>query len=149
MKMQERKVREERTPRDFYIGSLKPELHPVCQGNLILTLHYFKSFTKYSPLHFQNMQKHHKRFLNHTRITPAQQEPSYRPGKPPGTYTKLEKDQTSVVGHPILPQTTFSKLQTKPKAPRIYPRSIFNSCNTYDHEGESFHKFPEQIRALK
>jgi len=27
MKMQERKVREERTPRDFYIGSLKPELH--------------------------------------------------------------------------------------------------------------------------
>jgi len=30
MKMQERKVREERTPRDFYTGSLKPELHPVC-----------------------------------------------------------------------------------------------------------------------
>jgi len=57
MKMQERKVREERTPRDFYTGSLKPELHPVCQGNLSLTLHYFKSFTKYPPLHFQNMQK--------------------------------------------------------------------------------------------
>jgi len=45
--MQERKVREERTPQDFYTGSLKPELHPVCQGNLSLTLHYFKSFTKY------------------------------------------------------------------------------------------------------
>jgi len=26
MKMQERKVKEERTPRDFYTGSLKPEL---------------------------------------------------------------------------------------------------------------------------
>jgi len=35
--------------------------------------------------------------LNHTRVTLAQQEPSYRPGKPPGTHTKLEKDQTSVV----------------------------------------------------
>ena len=54
--MQERKVREERTPQDFYTGSLKPELHPVCQGNLSLTLHYFKSFTKYPLLHFQNMQ---------------------------------------------------------------------------------------------
>jgi len=30
MTMQERKVREERTPRDFNTGSLKPELHPVC-----------------------------------------------------------------------------------------------------------------------
>jgi len=28
---------------------------------------------KYPPLHFQNMQKHHKRLLNHTRITPIQQ----------------------------------------------------------------------------
>ena len=115
MKMQERKVREERTPRDFYTGSLKPEPHPICQGNLSLTLHYFKRFTKYPPLHLQNMQKHHKRLLNHTRVTPAQQEPSCRPGKPPGTHPKLEKDQTSMVAQPILSQTTFSKLQTKPK----------------------------------
>ena len=122
----------------MYTGSLKPELHPVCQGNLSLTLHYFKSFTKYPPLHFQNMQKHHKRVLNHTRIKPAQQEPSCRPGKSPATHTKLEKYQTSVVAQLILPQTTFSKHQTKPKAPRIYPSSIFNNCNTYDHEGESF-----------
>ena len=110
-------------------------------------MHYFKSFTKYPPLHFQNM--HHKRLLNHIRITPTQQEPSCRPGKPPGTHTKLEKDQTLVVAQPSLPQTTFSKLQTKPKALRIDPRSIFNNCNTYDHEGESFHKFLEQICALK
>ena len=103
----------------FYIGSLKPELHPVCQGNLSLTLHYFKSFTKYPPLHFQNMQKHNKRLLNHTRITPAQQKPSCRPRKPLDTHTKLEKDQTSVVAQPSLPQTTFSKLQTKPKAPKL------------------------------
>jgi len=149
MKMQERKVREEKTPRDFYTGSLKPELQPVCQGNLSLTLHYFKRFTKYSPLHFQNMQKHHKRLLNHTRITLAQQEPSCRPGKPPRTHTKLEKDQTSVIAQSILPQTTFSKLQTKPKAPRIDPRSIFNCFKLYDHEGESFHKFPKQNHTLK
>ena len=99
MKMQER--REDTI--NFYTSSLKPELHPVCQGNLSLTLHYFKSFTKYPSLHFQNMQKHHKRLLNHTRITPAQQEPSCRPGKPLGTHIKLEKDQTLVVAQPCLP----------------------------------------------
>jgi len=64
------------------------------------------------------------------------------------THTKLEKDQTSVVAQSILPQTTFSKPETKPKAPRIDPRSIFNTCNTCDHEGKSFHNFPEQICAL-
>ena len=120
--MKERKVREERRPRDFYTSSLKPELHLVCQGNLSLTLHYFKRFTKYPLLHSQNMQKPHKRLFNHTRVTPAQQEPSCRPGKPLGTHTKLDKDQTLVVAQPSLPQTTFSKLQTKPKAPRIDPR---------------------------
>jgi len=106
--MQERKVREERKPRDFYIGSLKLELHPVCEDNLNLIVHYFKRFTKYPPLHFQNMQKHHKRLLNHTRDTPAHQKPSCRPGKPPDTHTKLEKDQTSMVAQPSLPKTTFS-----------------------------------------
>jgi len=110
--MQERKVREQGRPRDFYTSSLKPELHPVSQDNLSLTLHNFKRFTKYPPLHFQNMQKHHKRLLNHPRDTPAQQEPSCRPGKPPGTHIKLEKDQTWLVAQPSLPQTTFSKLQT-------------------------------------
>jgi len=74
------------------------------------------------------MQKPHKRLLNHTRVTPPQQEPSCRPGKLPGTHTKLEKDQTSVVAQPNLPQTPFSKLQTRPKAPRIDPRSIFSCC---------------------
>jgi len=101
--MQERKVREEMRPQYYYTGSLKPELHPVIQGNLSLTLHYFKGFTKYPPLNFQNMQKPHKRLLNHTRITLGQQKPSCRPGKPPGTHTKLEKDQTSVVAHSSLP----------------------------------------------
>jgi len=73
MNIQERNVREERRLQDFYTSSLKPELHPLCQGNLSLTLHYFKRFTKYPPLHFQNMEKPHKRLLNHTRVTPAQQ----------------------------------------------------------------------------
>ena len=112
-------------------------------------MHYFKIFTKYPPLHFQNMQKHHKRLLNHTRITPAQQEPSCRPGKPPGTHTKLEKDQTSVVAQPCLPQTTFSKLQTKPKASRIDPRSIFNNCTLYDHEREKVPLILESFHAQK
>ena len=58
--MQERKVREERRPRDFYTDSLKLELHLVCKGNLSLTLHYFKRFTKYPPLTF-------KIFKNYTK----------------------------------------------------------------------------------
>jgi len=54
MTMQERRVREKIDAQDFYIGSLKHELHPVCQGNSSMTLHYFKRFTKFPPLHFQN-----------------------------------------------------------------------------------------------
>jgi len=102
--MQERRVREKIGSQDFYIGSLKPELHVVCQGNLSLTLHYFKRFTKYPPLHFQNKQISQTRLLNHTRITPAQQEPSCRPGKPPGTHTRLEKDQNlnGSIAHPSI-----------------------------------------------
>jgi len=52
--MQERRVREEIGAQYFYTGSLKIELYPVCQGNQSLTLHYFKRFTKFAPLHFQN-----------------------------------------------------------------------------------------------
>jgi len=37
---------------DFYTSSLKPELHLISQGNLSLTLHYFKRFTKFTTLHF-------------------------------------------------------------------------------------------------
>jgi len=103
MNMQERKVNKERRPRDFYTGSIKLKLHPVCQDNLSLTLDYFKRFTKYPPLHFQNMQKPHKRLLNHTRVIPTQQEPSCRPWKPPVTHTNPKKDQTWVVAQPSLP----------------------------------------------
>jgi len=58
--MQERRVREKSNAQDFYTSSVKPKLHQVCQGNPSLTLHYFKRFTKFIPLHFQNMQKHTK-----------------------------------------------------------------------------------------
>jgi len=57
MIMQERMVREKGDAQDFYTGSLKLELHLVCQGNPSLTLYYFKRFTKFTPLHFQNMKK--------------------------------------------------------------------------------------------
>ena len=105
MIMQDRRVSEKIGSQDFYAGSFKPELHLVCQGNPSLTLHFFKRFTKFPLLHFQNKQKSHTRLLNHTRITPAQQELSCRPRKLPGTHTKLEKDQTSVVAQSCLPQT--------------------------------------------
>ena len=52
-------VREKRNAQDFYTSSLKPELYPVSQGNPRLTLHYFKRFTNFTTLHFQNMQEHH------------------------------------------------------------------------------------------
>jgi len=47
MIMQEKRVREKIGSKDFYTSSLKPELHPVCQGNPRLTLHYFKRFTNF------------------------------------------------------------------------------------------------------
>jgi len=50
----------------------------------------FQKIYKVSTLTLSKYAKHHKRLLNHTRITPTQQEPSCRPGKPPGTHTKLE-----------------------------------------------------------
>jgi len=61
----------------------------------------------------------------------------------------MKENNHSSVAQPSLPQTTFSKLQTKPKAPRIDPRSIFNCCKLYDQEGESFHEFPEQFCTQK
>jgi len=61
--MQERRVREKIDVQDFYTSSLKLELHPVCQGNPSLTLHYFKRFTKFTPLHFQNKHKHTQKTL--------------------------------------------------------------------------------------
>ena len=71
--MQQRKVREKSNAQDFYTGSLKPELYLVGQGNPSLTLHYFKRFTKFTPLqNFQNMKKHTQKILeshkNHTSI---------------------------------------------------------------------------------
>ena len=113
------------------------------------TLHYFKRFTKFTLLHIQNKQNTHQRLLNHTWITTTQQDTSCRPGKPPSTHTKLEKDQTSVVTQPCLPQTPSPSFKHKPKAPRIDPRSIFNSCNLNDHERERFPTFLEQFRAKK
>jgi len=71
--MQERRVREKCNSQDFYTGSLELELYPISQGNPSLTLHYLKRFTKFTPLHFQNMQKHTQKTLeshkNHTSTT--------------------------------------------------------------------------------
>jgi len=52
-------VREKSNTKDFCTSSLKPELHPVSQGNSSLTLYYFKRFTKFTTLYFQNMQEYH------------------------------------------------------------------------------------------
>jgi len=70
MQYKVRRVGEKNNAQDFYIGSLKSKLHLVSQGNSSLTLHYFKRFTKFTTLHFQNMQEHHTMTLeshkNHT-----------------------------------------------------------------------------------
>jgi len=87
--------------------------------------------------------------LNHTRITTAQQDSPYKPGKPSGTQTKLEKDQTPMAAHPYLPQTPSPSFKHKQKAPRIDPRSIFNSCKWYDHERERIPRFPKHFHAKK
>jgi len=67
-----RRVRDKHNAQDFYTSSLKPEIHLVSQGNPRLPLHYLR-FTKFTTLHFQNMQKHHTMTLelykNHTKTT--------------------------------------------------------------------------------
>ena len=63
--MQERKVRKEKRPWDFYTGSLKPELHLVCQGNPSL-----KDLQSIHPYTFkickttQKTLKSHKNHIN-------------------------------------------------------------------------------------
>jgi len=73
----------------------------------------------------------------------AHQKTSCKPEKPPSTHTKLEKDQTSVVEQPCLPQTPYPSFKHKQKAPRIDPRSIFNSYNLNNHKRERIPRFPE------
>jgi len=114
-----------------------------------VTLHYFKRFTKFTLLHFQNKQKHTQKtfesYKNHNNTART----SCRLGKPPSIHRKLEKDQTSVVTQPCLPLTPSPSFNHKQKAPRIYPRSIFNNCSLNDHERERITRFPEQFRAKK
>jgi len=52
---------------------------------------------------------------NHTRSTSAQQDTSYKPGNPLRIHTKLEKDQTSVVAQPCLPQPPSPSFKTQAK----------------------------------
>jgi len=66
-----------------------------------------------------------------------------RPVNPPGTHTKLEKDQTSVVAQPTYHNHLLQALNTKQNDPIIDPRSIFTSYNLYDHEIERIPQFPE------
>jgi len=69
--MQEIRVREKMRSQDFYSGSLKPELHPVCQSNLNLTLHYFQKIYKVSTLTLSKYAKTTQKTLeshkNHTK----------------------------------------------------------------------------------
>jgi len=58
--MQERIVKEKSNAQDFYIGSLKPKLHLVCQGNSSLTLHYFKRLQSLYPYTFKRCKNTHK-----------------------------------------------------------------------------------------
>jgi len=133
-----------------YTGALKPKLHLVCLGNPSLTLRYFKRFTKFTLLHFQNKQNTHthktlKSHKNHNNTSrkPLADLKNYQ------THTKPEKDQTSVVAQPCLPQTPSPSFKHKLKAPRIDLRSIFSGCNLNDHERERIHWFPKQFRTKK
>jgi len=65
-------------------------------------------------------------------------------------HTHKAGERSNLSGSTTQPTTNhFLQASTKPKAPTINPRSIFNCCKLYDHEGESFHKFPEQFHAKK
>jgi len=63
--MQERRVREKSNAQYFYTGSLKLELHPVCQGNPSLTLHYFKYLQSLHPYTFKICKNTQKTLESH------------------------------------------------------------------------------------
>ena len=71
--------REKNNAQDFYTSPLKPELHPIRQRNPSLTFALLQHYT------LKIYKKTTQWLLNHTRITPAQQDTSYRPRKPPRT----------------------------------------------------------------
>ena len=82
-------------------------------------LHYFKRFTKFTRLHFQNMQKQTPRLLNSTNsLNIAQQNLTCKPAKPLSNTQKPEKDQTGMKALPI--QTNLFHQVPKPSenAPR-------------------------------
>jgi len=61
------------------------------------------------------MQNPHKRLLNHTRVTPVQQEPSWRPGKPLGTHKVWERSNLNLQ----LLQNVWSRRREFPRDSRI------------------------------
>jgi len=69
---------------DFYTSSLVNELYLVSQGNMSMTFHYFKSFTK--PLQDYTFEKQNNtpRLLNPIKTSKAQLKPflqTYNPTK--------------------------------------------------------------------
>ena len=111
---QERRVREKIDAQDFYTSSLKPELHPVCQGNPSLTLHYFKRFTKFTSLHFQNKKKHIQKTLESHKNQTTIARHLLQTWKTTKHTQSLRKINLS--GSKALPTTnTFSKLQDTSK----------------------------------
>ena len=92
---------------------------------------------------FKICKNTHKRLLNHTRIKPAQQDTCCRPRKPLGTTKNLEKDQTSVVAQPCLPQPPSPSFKHQAKCSKNDPRSLFTNYNLYDHKRERISRFLE------
>jgi len=109
-------IREKSDAQDFYTGSLKPELHLASKGNSSLSLYYFKRFTKFITLHFQNMQEHHTMTLdshkNHTNITRHLLQ-TWKTTK----HNLKAWERPNLSGGTTLPiKNTFSKLQTPSKS---------------------------------
>jgi len=96
----------------FYIGSLVTKLHLVCQGNLSLTFHYFKSFTNsLQEYTFEKQKQHTKSFKSHKNLIQHNKTHTWRSGTTPNKLQMHKEDQTSMVA--LLSQKrTFFKAPT-------------------------------------
>jgi len=94
--------------KDFYTSSLITELHLVSQGNLSLTFHYIKSFTKFLQDYTFEKPKHNTKTLeSHKNLIWHNKTPICKSEITPDKTQIPKKEQTLVVALPSQPKAFF------------------------------------------
>jgi len=106
------------------------------QGNPSLTLHYFKRFTKFTTLHFKNMQEHHIiTFESHNNHTTIERHLLHTSKTTKHNLKAWERPNLSD-GTTLPTKTTFFKHKHQAKALRMIQDQSSTATHLYDHERE-------------